>query len=549
MLEHKVTFPTLFVALAWIERHCVIPDGMFSGDPFKLLDWQKWSLANHYRVKDTAYWDAFSPTLGPAFHNRRSMIVLPQKSGKGPLSAAVACLEGLGPALFAGWSTGRERYRCRDWGCPCGWTYEYRADEAMGMCWKTPLIQLTANSVEQVENVFAALRPMINQGRLSEVVPHTREEFIRLPGNGRIDAVSSSARSRLGQRVTCRIGDELGLWLPGTAMGKDLGVDDTQRRGLAGMGGRAFDTTNSWDPGEYSSAQRTAESMSEDIFVFHPQPAANLSYLNKQERRKIHQHVYGDSLKSRGGHVDLDSIEAEAAELLKRDPNQAMRFFGNMIVAGNKSWIPAETWKSAEVLRELPPAGSKVVLGFDGSDSDDWTCIRASTLSGYGFTPTYGPDSRQTVWNPAEWGGRIPRSEVHAAVDELFRVFQVVRMYCDPRDWQTEIETWAVAHGTKRVFEWATNRPAAMHESLVRFETDVSTEVATHAPDKTLDLHVGNAVRLARPGDRYILGKSSEHQKIDVAMAAVLAHEARCDAVASGVKDIATSRRRVVVLN
>ncbi|RTL65916.1 MAG: hypothetical protein EKK42_20435 [Pseudonocardiaceae bacterium] len=542
--EQRVTFPTLWVALAWIERHCVIPDGMFSGDPFMLLDWQRWSLANHYRVKDTATFNPDSPVLGPAFHNRRSMVVLPQKSGKGPLSAAVACLEGVGPSLFYGWAEAGDKYRCRDWGCPCGWVYSYRAGEPMGMLWSTPLIQLTASSVEQVENVFAALRPMINQGPLSELVPHTREEFIRLPGNGRIDAVSSSARSRLGQRVTCRIGDELGLWLPNTQM---IRVDDTQRRGLAGMGGRAFDTTNAWDPGEYSSAQQTAEAGLPDVFVQHPQPPANLSYLNKQERRKIHQLVYGSSLKSQGGHVDLDSIEAEAAELLKRDPNQAARFFGNLIVAGNKAWIPAETWKSAETSQRIPTDG-KLVLGFDGSDSDDWTAIRASTLSGFGFTPTYGPDMRPTTWNPAEWGGRIPRSEVHAAVDELCRRYNVVRMYCDPRDWQTEIESWALAYGTNRIMEWSTNRIAAMHETLVRFETDVSTGVATHAPDFVLDLHIGNAVRHARPGDRYILGKASEHQKIDVAMATVLAHEARCDAVASGIRDVAPSRRKVVVL-
>lgn len=543
-MDYKYDFPTLWVALEWIERHCVIPDGMFSGDPFRLLDWQTWSLANHYRIKASARWIPDSPVLGPAFYNRRSMVVLPQKSGKGPLSAAVACLEGLGPSLFFGWATKGETYRCRDWGCPCGWIYTYAEGEAMGMGWSTPLIQLTASSVEQVENVFAALRPMINQGRLSEVIPHTREEFIRLPANGRIDAVSSSARSRLGQRVTARLGDELGLWLPNTQM---IRVDDTQRRGLAGMGGRAFDTTNSWDPGEYSSAQQTSEAALPDVFIYHPQPPVSLSYLNKQERRKIHAHVYGSSLKSRGGHVDMDSIEAEASELLKRDPNQAMRFFGNMVVAGNKSWIPAPTWKSAE--RDAPiPAGGKVCLGFDGSDSDDWTAIRACTLGGFGFTPTYGPDELPTIWNPAMWGGRIPRSEVHAAVDHLFSKYNVVRMYCDPRDWQTEIESWALTYGARKVFEWATNRPSAMHDSLVRYETDVSTGVATHAPDQVHDLHVGNAVRLARPGDRYILGKASEHQKIDVAMTDVLSYEARCDAVASGVKDIATTRRRVVVL-
>ena len=61
-----------------------------------------------------------------------------------------------------------------------------------------------------------------------------------------------------------------------------------------------------------------------------------------------------------------------------------------------------------------------ICLGFDGSDSDDWTCIRAETRDGFQFTPTYGPDNLPTLWDPAEHGGRIPRSEVDAAVAELF---------------------------------------------------------------------------------------------------------------------------------
>jgi hypothetical protein len=37
----------------------------------------------------------------------------------------------------------------------------------MGMAWSTPLIQLTAASEEQTENIYDALRPMIELGPLS----------------------------------------------------------------------------------------------------------------------------------------------------------------------------------------------------------------------------------------------------------------------------------------------------------------------------------------------------------------------------------------------
>jgi phage terminase large subunit-like protein len=41
-------------------------------------------------------------------------------------------------------------------------------------------------------------------------------------------------------------------------------------------------------------------------------------------------------------------------------------------------------------------------------------------------------------------------------------------------------------------------------------------------------------VKSGRKNDTYVLAKASKTQKIDAAMAAVLAHEARADALAAG---------------
>lgn len=188
-----------------------------------------------------------------------------------------------------------------------------------------------------------------------------------------------------------------------------------------------------------------------------------------------------------------------------------------------------------------------VCLGFDGSDSDDWTAVRAETLAGFQFTPTYGPDARPTIWNPDEWSGRIPRAEVHAAVDELFGRYQVKRMYCDPPDWQSEIEAWALRHGEQTVVEWATYRPVQMHAALTRFVTDLTTGAVTHDGCPITAAHVANARKLARPSQRYVLGKPSQTQKIDAAMASVLAHEAAADARADGWTDKQKSGRMIVM--
>jgi hypothetical protein len=513
----------------WIEAHCVIPDRDDRGKPFRLYDEQLTFLDSHYELKPTAQ----VGQLAPAFRHRRSLLVRPQKWGKGPLTAAQVCAEGVGPVLFAGWAAGGEVYDCRDHGCGCGFLYEYEPGEPMGRAWATPLIQITALSEEQTENIYGALRPMIEYGPLAEIIPRTGEEFIRLPGGGRIDTVTSSAQSRLGQRVTFVPQDEVGLW---NATNKMLKVADTQYRGLAGMGGRAVLTTNGWDPAEASVAQLAFESPATDINRDFVQAPANLSYGNKVERRKIHRIVYGDSLKTRGGHIDLDSIEAEAADLAARDIGQAERFFGNRIVYGAGSWLDGDLWDARAKPRTVP-AGTAVVGGFDGSDTDDWTTIRLQTADGYQFTPTYGPDQRPCIWNPAEHGGQVPRLEVAAAILEIFGRYRVVRFYYDPPGWKTEGQDWESQHGEKVVVRWETYRLTQMHTAAVRLHTDVMKADTgfTHDGDKQIAVMVRNARKLPRPGMRYVLGKPSQQQKIDGAISSILANEAAGDVTAAGL--------------
>lgn len=522
--EFVVDFPTLWIVPDWIEAHCPVPDGFRQGEELELYRWQLWCTVNHYRVKPRAKLGQ----LAPAFHNRRSQVVLPQKTGKGPWSACLICVEGGGPALFGGWAQGDEVYDCRSYGCECGWTYEYEPGEPMGRPWATPLIQLLATSEDQTDNVFRPLQSMIKNGPLGQRM-RVGEEFIRLPGGGRIDVVTSSALSRLGNPVTFVMQDESGLY---TTANKLRRVAETQRRGAAGMGGRSIETTNPWDPSEDSVAQRTFQSLRPDIFKYFPQAPSGLSYTNKVERRRIHRHVYAGS-----AHVDLDAIEAEAAELLEKDPGQAERFYGNRIVAGHSSWLDGKQWDARAVKRRTIADRTRVVLGFDGSDVDDWTAIRAETMDGYQFTPTYGPDRLPTIWNPADYGGQVPRLEVKAALGELMRRLDVVRLYPDPPYWDTEIDEWIDLYGEKRVIPWYTRRVVQMHAAAQRLITDVTKKDSLFSHDgcEVTSAHVRNARKAARPGDRYVLVKASDPQKIDLCVTSILTHEAACDVIAAGL--------------
>lgn len=550
-----VDFHTLgFLGIDWIEAHCVVPDGFRRGRRLILSGWQSWNVLNHYRVKPGAtgigeWLDALEAMDDEAaaeaekppspFHFRTSLTVRPQKSGKSPFIAAVICFEAVGPALFDGWAEDGEAYRCSDWGCDCGFEYVYEPGEPKGMPWPTPLIQITATSEEQTGNIFDALRPMIQLGPLNAVIPKVGEEFIRLPGGGRIDPVSSNARSRLGQRVTFVAQDETGIYTPSSGM---IGVAQTQSRGAAAMGGRVWQTTNAWDPSEDTTAQRTFEDSAADVFIDFPQPPKGLSYTNKADRRKIHVAVYKGS-----PWVNVDDIEGEAVALAKRDPQQAERFYGNRLVYARGSWLPDDRWDSTKLVSRVVPDGSFICLGFDGSENNDWSAIRAETFDGHVFTPTYGPYEKPTIWDPNTLpGGHIDRGEVAAAVDEIFERYNVGRFYCDPQDWRTEIGEWALKYGEKVVMEWPTNQISRMFAALSRFEVDLASGRITHDDDKTAAIHVANARKKAQTAQRYTLIKPADHQKIDVAMSTVLAHEATQDAIATGWGK--PKSRRVLVL-
>jgi hypothetical protein len=547
---------TLAVVPEWIEAHCVVPDRSHRGLPFLLADEQLSFVAGHYMVRSTATFDPaaeLDPELpqnpkADAFVHRRSQLVRAQKWGKSPLISAFVCAESVGPVLFAGWAEGWEVYDCQDFACGCGWSYSYDEGEPMGRPWSTPLIQITATSEDQTGNTYDVLRPMIELGPLADLIPKTGEEFIRLPGDGRIDVVTSKGNTRLGQRVTFVVQDETGIWTK-TNGGHNLAKK--QRQGLAGMGGRAIETTNAWDPAADSVAQRTYESLAKDVFRDFRHPPANLSFKNKAERKKIFQFNYAGA-----PWVSVDTIEGEAAEMMEKDPADAERFFGNRLVAGSGKWILDEEWNAKKRLEPFIVAPrTAVALGMDLSNNNDWTGIRLETADLYQFTPTYnvGGEKRVTVWDPANFGGFIPRSEVRAAVDYLATQFRIVRAYIDPAgsamgavdesaidddSWRTELADWAAKYGPKVFIPWSCARLSPMHASLEQFRSAIRNPDSrfTHDGDTITRQHITNAVMIAKTGGRYVLGKphGADHQKIDQAMSSDLAHEATMDATKEG---------------
>jgi hypothetical protein len=251
----------------------------------------------------------------------------------------------------------------------------------MGMPWPTPLIQLLATSEDQVDNVYRPLQAMARGPYLSSQM-RVGESFIRLPNDGRIDVVTSSAQSRLGNPITFALQDETQLY---TAQNKLIKVAETMRRGLAGMGGRSMETTNCWDPGEQSVAQRTYEAKASDVFKFYETPPptfAGRARLSAARSSSSTTPVLRTCRSSRCRPRPRNSTRTT------RDRPSASTATGSS--RATASWMDAERWTKRAKPREVEP-GTQVTVGFDGSDVDDWTGFRCETRDGYQFTPTF-PD-------------------------------------------------------------------------------------------------------------------------------------------------------------
>lgn len=502
-------FPTLGHLVAeYIQASCVVPDGNHVGEPFLLSDPQLLFLLHFYRIHPDAIVERDKPSR--AFHyDRGGQLVQPQKAGKGPFGASVIVAEAEGPVIFDGWDA---------------------SGEPVGRPWVTPWIQVTAVSEDQTDNTWRALQPMIELGDLKADIPDTGETRINLPGGGRIEPVTASARSRLGQRITFGLQDETHSW---TKQNGGRRLADNQRRNLAGMGGRFLETTNAWDPAEQSVAQETNESTAPGVYRLKSEAGPG-SIRNKRDRGKMLRKVYEGS-----PWVDTDRIEAEVVALIEQgDAAQAERFFLNRVVSTEDRAYDIDRWNELADASHVVPDGALITLGVDGARFDDALAIVATEVATGFQWPIDILEAPQEAREDYEHD--IARAD--GAVTEAFERFSVWRCYVDPQRIEDLLDRWQGRYGEKKVVAWYTNRPKQTAHAVRRHVSAVNAGDLKHDGDSVLTRHVGNAVRRrvnVRDEDQrqmYVISKDRPMslRKMDGAMAGVLSWEARGDAIAAG---------------
>lgn len=516
---HVDDFPTLgWGVLEWWADY--LPSPRDPSSEFILTDSQ---------ALDVLEWFRIDPMTGRYVY-RRGYSRRSKGRGKSPIEAAKAIVEFAGPVRFDGWDAA---------GRPVGRPWGREGDPL-------PWVQVGAVSEDQTDNTWSVLYYFLteNDGRAADALDidaGLTRCFLRGQPGAKLEPVTSAAGTREGQPITYAILDETHLWTPRNGGVK---LARTLRRNVAKMGGRSYETTNSFVPGEASVAEGSYKAVqlgaagvyADEIEAPHVVDGISVD-LDAPDPvlRSALQVAYGVDT----WWVELDRLVAEI-----RDPDtkweDACRYFFNWNQKGGGLAVDPSKWAERADPQEVPE-GTRIGVGFDGSISDDTTGLIGCTADGYLWV--IGAWERKVFDDgrpDRSW--RVNRLEVGAKVRETFEKFDVSRMFGDPPKWATELETWAdefrLDYGTteerERVLAFDTNQRSKFCKAVDRFLTAVREGSLSHCDDERLNAHVLAAalekVRVAADeADQrtmYVLVKPEDSRKIDLAVAAVLAYEA-----------------------
>lgn len=515
-------YPTLGPQIVdWMHQNLVFGPGDLLGQPLVLDAEQQWFIWRFYELIP----------CGHAQEGRRRFqrcaLSLAKGLRKTELAACIAAAElhPDAPVRFNGW-LGRSK------------------ELAPGKGVTDPFVVMVAYTEEQSnELAYAALCEILRHSPLAEDFDIGLERIERKRGGrGKAVSIAGSPSATDGARTTWQLFDE-------THHMTSARQRQTLQTMLANMPKRpmadpwTLETTTAPQPGSGSIAEATmayAEAVIDgkvpdpSLFFFHRQASDSHDLNTREGRRAAVIEASGPAAAWR----DIDRVVARWD-----DPTADVAFLErvwcNRLVQGSSQAFDPLAWAALAKPRDIAPR-RKIVLGFDGSLFHDATALVATDIeTAYQWLEQAW--ERPANWRP-ERPWQVPAEDVDQTVRAMFDRYEVVRLYADPRYWESWIATWTGLYGKERVHEWPTNQIRRMTRALIAFNTAIKDGSLTHRGDQVLSRHIGNARRretreLDEQGQPFWLIEKERHDsphKIDAAMAAVLSWEARNDAIAAG---------------
>ncbi|WP_416972549.1 hypothetical protein [Streptomyces sp. 4F14] len=495
--------------IRWAKDNIVQPDGDNAGEPWVFTQEQLRFVLWFYAINPDGSWKYSAATL------RRA-----KGWGKTPLLAALAIVEFLGPCRFSHWDA---------FGLPVGKPVPL------------PVVQIGATALDQTEQTMDMIRGMLSESPAEATYGLEIGKMVIQFKTGRPGSIKPKAtagRTNEGNRPTFCLMDECHHWV-GSNGGPDFfqvlkrNIEKTTK-----AGSRWVSTTNAYNPNEDSVAQiiHESEMVSKGYWLYDCiEGSISLEDIRDEDAvRSALIAAYGDAF-----WADVHGLTRTILYDRTTPDSTYCRFYFNQIAESSDGWMSKGEWDACFDEDDPIMPGDQIAVGFDGSIRGDATGLVGVRLR----------DAKLFVlgvWErpekaPVDW--EVDVLAVEAAVAETFRRYRVEWAYCDPPYWQENIGRWSIEHGDDRVFEFWTNKPTRMTQAVERFRTAAMVGDLKHGGDYRLTRHVLNAVTRETPQGLLIQKDSPRSKrKIDLAVCAVLALEARADAIADGRLKIRRSR-------
>lgn len=525
-----------WLALAWLEHFVVHGPGDVQGEPVAHGDEYSSFIVDCYALDEDG-----RRLYDSAFLSR------PKGCDKSGLASRFVILEAIGPVRFAGWAKGGEVYRFLDF------VYVYEAGEPMGAPVRVPYIRCMATEEGQTGNVYDTVYFNFNEGPLS-VVPGIVAGLTRilLPGGGEITPSTASSSSKDGGKETFVDFDETHLYNAPElrSMYKTVTRNLRKRKKIAETW--YLETTTMFAPGENSIAEQTYGQA--DLIESGKAKGQRLLYdhrwgeiedlTDEEALRKALTDSYGDAL----GWNDLDGLVNEFYDI-RSETGDSRRYFLNSPQSAEDAWLADYEWAACADATKVVAGHELITLGFDGSRTRARGVTDATALVGCRISD--GHIFEIEVWEqPRNWPRdkpwQVPVADVDAAVRAVFGKYKVAAFYADPAKWESYVAAWEAAFGAQLqrkasrehpIQWWMTGaRAMATVKALGVFEAAVLEKEMTHCGSSLLRQHVLNARRrVSRSGVQIAKENPDSVNKIDAAVSAVLAWQARLDCIAAGV--------------
>ena len=413
--------------------------------------------------------------------------------------------------------------------------------EPVGSGVRSPYIPLVSYTVEQTEDLgYNVLRAIIEESELANDYDVGLERILLIgPGGreaGKLVPLAGSPNARDGARTTHQHFDEPHRMTLRRLMGAhSTMVENTYKR--VGADAWTFYTSTAGDPNEESVA-RDMRNYAEKVdrgevddprLWFFSRHASSGQEL--ETPADVEEYLLEASGPNASWSGDIDGLVSRWFEP-NTDRQYFRRVWGNEWVAGGQKAFDAQRWSELVTVDPVPD-GALIVLGFDGSRFNDHTgLVGVEVETGHMFSLGH--------WEPDDEG--IDEAEVDRAVAQAFDRFDVWRLYADPPRWEASLDRWEGEYGATKVIEWHTNRWRQMAAACRLFSKAIADGDLRHDGDSALAQHVSNAYRhneTALDEDGQPLWtirkeRRDSEKKIDLAVCAVIAWEARGDAIAAG---------------